>query len=128
MLLAFSSCEVDVSLCGVQNACQSSLEEKRGNTHILKNIEERGGNTNMQVCGSFRNIELLRGKAQHSAKPANLQSEIKEPCENIEASIFSFTLNCKFIKRNRQKKFNNTCRSACLNQHITALNLLEPDT
>ena len=64
------------------------LEEKRGNTHILKNIEERGGNINMLknygLCGSLSNIELLQGKAQHSAKPENLQSEIREPCEIIE--------------------------------------------
>ena len=40
------------------------LEEKRGNTNILKNIEEKRGNANIlknyEVRRFFRNIELLQ--------------------------------------------------------------------
>ena len=47
------------------------LEEKRGNTNILKNIEEKRGNANIlknyEVRRFFRNIELLQENGDFSA-------------------------------------------------------------
>ena len=52
-----------LSLNCMQSARPSFLPEKRGNSHILKNIEEKPQNTNMLknygVCRSFNSIELL---------------------------------------------------------------------
>ena len=64
--------EVDVSLCGMHGARPSFPEEKRGNSHILKNIEERRGNMDiLENYGSLGNIELLQGKPEHSHDQEN---------------------------------------------------------
>ena len=55
-----------LSLNCMQSARPSFLPEKRGNSHILKNIEEKPQNTNMLknygVCGYSNIIELLCGE------------------------------------------------------------------